>query len=74
MEEPVQHGQILRQGRMSDSSRHCLHTDQGKHSGVLRHLIGLSWIRLREEEALLMNNDLLVVKCSPLGGRPIVLW
>lgn len=33
----------------------------------------LSWIRWREEEALLMNNDLLVVKCSPLGGRPIVL-
>lgn len=73
MEEPVQHGQILGWGRMSDSSRHCLHTDQGKHSGVLRCLIGLNWIRLREEEALLMSNDLLVVKCSPLGRRPIVL-
>lgn len=56
-------------GEDSHSSHHYLLTDQGKHSYVLKCLMGLNWIRWREEEALLMNNDLLVVKCSPSGGK-----
>lgn len=43
---------------MSGSSHHHPHTDQGKHSGSLRCVIGLNWIRRRREEALLMNDDL----------------
>lgn len=60
-------------GRMSDSSHHRSHTDKGKCSGGLRCIIGLNWIRWREEEASLINNDLLVVKFFPLGGGAIVL-
>lgn len=59
--------------RMSDSSHHRPRTDQGKHSS-LRCVIGLNWIRWRQEEASLMNNDLLVVRYFPLWERAKALW
>lgn len=65
MEEPVQHGQVLGWERMSGSSHRL-----GKAFICLEVP---NWIRWRKEEALLMNNDLLGVKCSSLGERPIVL-
>ena len=70
----MRHGQTLGWGGMSDSSRHRPHVDQGKHAGVLRYITGLNWIRRREEEASLANNDLLVVKFVPLRGTAIALW